>query len=508
MTAPTPSQTIGPFLHIGISDSFGAELVPAGTPGAIRLHGRVLDGAGEGVLDAVVELWQDGVGLRPLRYPGRWAIRLRRRQAGACALLRGGGVRAGAPEACRDPSLLPDAPADAGALGSRSGPSRDSRRRRRAGRLAPVRHPAPGRRRDGVLRAMTFDAIFVPAALRAAVSDRAWFEAMLEAERALANAEAIVGVIPAHLAGPIAEACVVERFDVEAIVASGRSAGNPAEPLVRALRAAVGGEAAEFVHFGATSQDIVDTAAMLVSRRAVELILEELDGLAAACAALAEAHRETPMAARTLLRQAVPTTFGLKAAGWLAAIMTAREHVWGVTAPGAARRRGRDARGARAGRARRLAAVRGGARSLRARAAVAFRPFPRGGARLGARGRGGRLREDRPRRGAARADGGGRGARAGGCRRLLDDAAEAQSGRIGDRLGMRAAGRRGLGRSRRRASRGARAVGRCLARRMGRALGGADVRRRGGRLRCARCSKGSRSTQPGCGRTSTSTGVR
>ncbi len=180
---------------------------------------------------------------------------------------------------------------------------------------------------------MTFDAIFVPAPLRAAVSDRAWFEAMLEAERALANAEAIVGVIPAHLAGPIAEACVVERFDVEAIVASGRSAGNPAEPLVRALRAAVGGEAAGFVHFGATSQDIVDSAAMLVSRRAVELILEELDGLAAACAALAEAHRETPMAARTLLRQAVPTTFGLKAAGWLAALMTAREHVWGARLP-------------------------------------------------------------------------------------------------------------------------------------------------------------------------------
>jgi 3-carboxy-cis,cis-muconate cycloisomerase len=177
---------------------------------------------------------------------------------------------------------------------------------------------------------MTFDAIFVPAPLRAAVSDRAWFEAMLEAERALANAEAIVGVIPAHHAGPIAEACVVERFDVESIVASGRSAGNPAEPLVRALRAAVGGEAAGFVHFGATSQDIVDSAGMLVSRRAVELILEALDGLAAACAGLAERHRETPMAARTLLQQAVPTTFGLKAAGWLSAVMTAREHVWGV----------------------------------------------------------------------------------------------------------------------------------------------------------------------------------
>jgi protocatechuate 3,4-dioxygenase, alpha subunit len=76
MTAPTPSQTIGPFLHIGITDSFGAELVPAGTPGAIRLHGRVLDGAGEGVLDAVVELWQDGVGFArcDTRDGGRFAF--------------------------------------------------------------------------------------------------------------------------------------------------------------------------------------------------------------------------------------------------------------------------------------------------------------------------------------------------------------------------------------------------------------------------------------------------
>jgi 3-carboxy-cis,cis-muconate cycloisomerase len=177
---------------------------------------------------------------------------------------------------------------------------------------------------------MTFDAIFVPDPLRAAVSDRAWFEAMLEVERALANAEAIAGVIPAHFAGAIAEACVLERFDVESIVASGRSAGNPAEPLVRALRAAVGGEAAGFVHFGATSQDIVDSAAMLVSRRAVELISEELDGVAAACAALAEEHRWTPMAARTLLQQAVPTTFGLKAAGWLVPVVAALEHLRGV----------------------------------------------------------------------------------------------------------------------------------------------------------------------------------
>ena len=174
---------------------------------------------------------------------------------------------------------------------------------------------------------MSLDAIFVPDELRRLVSDRAWVEAMLEAERALANAESLAGVIPAHVAGPIAEACDVDRFDVEAIVAAARAAGNPAEPLVRALREVVGGEAAGYVHFGATSQDIVDTAAMLMAHRAVGLILTMLDGVGEACAGLALAYRETPMVARTLLQQAVPSTFGVKAAGWLSGVTAARRQL-------------------------------------------------------------------------------------------------------------------------------------------------------------------------------------
>lgn len=180
---------------------------------------------------------------------------------------------------------------------------------------------------------MTFDALFVPEPLREAVSDRAWVAAMLEAERALANAEALAGVMPAHLAGPIAEACEVDRFDVAAVVLAGRTVGNPAEPLVRALRDAVGGEAAGLVHFGATSQDIVDSAAMLVARRARALIADELTGAAAACARLAETHRLTPMAGRTLLQQAVPTTFGLKAAGWLVALVRAQRRLASLSLP-------------------------------------------------------------------------------------------------------------------------------------------------------------------------------
>lgn len=172
---------------------------------------------------------------------------------------------------------------------------------------------------------MTFAALLVPDDLAEATSDRAWLEAMLDFECALANAEAVAGVIPADAASAIAEACEPDRFDVHDLAVQGRSAGNPAEPLVRALRAAVAPEGRDFVHWGATSQDTVDTAAMLVSRRALGLIVDDVDRLAASCAALAREHRETIMAGRTLLQQAVPTTFGLKAAGWLVAVLQARD---------------------------------------------------------------------------------------------------------------------------------------------------------------------------------------
>jgi 3-carboxy-cis,cis-muconate cycloisomerase len=105
---------------------------------------------------------------------------------------------------------------------------------------------------------------------------------------------------------------------------------------VRALTAAVPGDAARYVHLGATSQDILDTAAMLVARRALGLILAELDGLAAACARLANDHRATLMAGRTLLQQALPTTFGLKAAGWLVAVIEARQRLLTVREAGLA----------------------------------------------------------------------------------------------------------------------------------------------------------------------------
>lgn len=179
----------------------------------------------------------------------------------------------------------------------------------------------------------TFAALFVPAPLRQAVSDAAWLDAMLDVERALVNASAIAGVVPAVAAAAVAEQCDPALYDVEELCEAGRAAGNPAEPLVRALRERVGGDAARWVHVGATSQDVMDSAAMLVARNALGLIDDELEGVARACARLAEEHRDTVMAARTLLQQAVPTTFGLKAAGWLVAVLDARSRIGRLTLP-------------------------------------------------------------------------------------------------------------------------------------------------------------------------------
>jgi 3-carboxy-cis,cis-muconate cycloisomerase len=175
-----------------------------------------------------------------------------------------------------------------------------------------------------------FRPVFIPDEFREVVSGRAWLQAMLDAEAALATAEAQIGLIPHEAAAAIVSCCEATRFDPEELGRHGRSAGNPVPPLVKALTAAVSEvsvDAARYVHKGATSQDIVDTAAMLVARRALGLILAELEGISRACARLAEEHRGTIMAGRTLLQQALPTTFGLKAAGWLVSVLELRRRL-------------------------------------------------------------------------------------------------------------------------------------------------------------------------------------
>jgi 3-carboxy-cis,cis-muconate cycloisomerase len=184
-----------------------------------------------------------------------------------------------------------------------------------------------------------FRPIFAPDEFREAVSGRSWLQAMLDAEAALAVAEARVGLMPHEVAATIASCCHATSFDPEELGRKGRAAGNPVPPLVKVLTEAVSEvseEAGRYVHKGATSQDIVDSAAMLVARRALDLILAELGGISHACARLAEGHRETVMPGRTLLQQALPTTFGLKAAGWLVSVLEGRRKLLVVAERGLA----------------------------------------------------------------------------------------------------------------------------------------------------------------------------
>lgn len=175
-------------------------------------------------------------------------------------------------------------------------------------------------------------------------SDAAWARAMLEAAAALARAQARAGFIPAWAAETISRAAAALTVNPAELARRARRSATPVVPLVADLRAAAGdstdsansaggtsggtsGGAARFVHLGATSQDIVDSAAMLVASRAVEAITADLEAAMRHAAELAGRHRETVMAARTLGQHAVPTTFGLKAAGWLAGLLRARDRL-------------------------------------------------------------------------------------------------------------------------------------------------------------------------------------
>src|SRR5579875_482512 len=164
------------------------------------------------------------------------------------------------------------------------------------------------------------EALFSTPAMSTAFSSEAHVRGMLAFEAALAHAEARVGIIPLEAAEAIAASCKLELFDVAALYREAAMAGTPAISLVRMLTERVGGEAEKFVHWGATSQDAIDTAMMLQMREGLDLLSADLFAIAAICATLAERHRHTLMAGRTLLQQALPITFGLKAARWLSLV--------------------------------------------------------------------------------------------------------------------------------------------------------------------------------------------
>ncbi|MEV4149379.1 lyase family protein [Amycolatopsis sp. NPDC049691] len=164
----------------------------------------------------------------------------------------------------------------------------------------------------------------------ASTGDEAWLRAMLDAEAALARAQARLGTVPSEAADAITEAAGGARIDVVELARGSRATANPVVGLVKALTSAVGEiapEAAEYVHRGSTSQDIFDTAMMLVADRTLRPLVADLDATAEALAALAREHRDTTMAGRTLTAHAVPTTFGLKAAGWRQLVLDAATRV-------------------------------------------------------------------------------------------------------------------------------------------------------------------------------------
>jgi len=175
-----------------------------------------------------------------------------------------------------------------------------------------------------------FDELFYSGPMLAVFSDGNRLRRMLDFESALASAQAASGLIPASAEAAIAAECRVEILDLEALRGGAAKSGNLAIPLVKQLTEAVrqkDAEAAKYVHWGATSQDVIDTGFMLQAREALDLIDSSVDNLCDALAALTNQHRHTIMAGRTWLQQAVPVTFGWKAAGWLDAMHRHRSRV-------------------------------------------------------------------------------------------------------------------------------------------------------------------------------------
>ena len=169
--------------------------------------------------------------------------------------------------------------------------------------------------------------MFSSAAMRAICDDVAYLQYMLDFEAALARAEATAGVIPANAAGGIGKACKASAFDLAGLAEAATRSGNLAIPLVKALTAEVAKadpEAARYVHWGATSQDVIDSAAMLTLRAAIDALESDVDRAVAGFAKLARVHRDTPMVARSWLQHALPMPFGLKLAEYAAALHRSR----------------------------------------------------------------------------------------------------------------------------------------------------------------------------------------
>ncbi len=161
-------------------------------------------------------------------------------------------------------------------------------------------------------------------------SDSSVLQAMVRFEVALARVEGRLGIIPAAAAEAIQRAAAAEKLDAAALAAATLQSATPAIPFVKQLTDqihSVDAAAAGFVHWGATSQDLCDTAMVLLLQKVQAMFASDLDRLEASLTGLSNKHAHTVMLGRTLLQPATPITFGLKAAGWLGAIHRARKHV-------------------------------------------------------------------------------------------------------------------------------------------------------------------------------------
>ncbi len=172
-----------------------------------------------------------------------------------------------------------------------------------------------------------FGALYGTEAMRACMGEMALLQHMLDVEAALARAQARLGIVPAEAAEAITAAARAERLDLAALAAATRNTGYPVVGLVRQLSRFAGPEAGRWTHWGATTQDIMDTAVVLQMRAGLDLIRAELLAVNAGLAALARRHRSTVMAGRTHLQHALPVTFGYKVAVWLSPLVTMVERV-------------------------------------------------------------------------------------------------------------------------------------------------------------------------------------
>ena len=144
---------------------------------------------------------------------------------------------------------------------------------------------------------------------------------ILAFEAALARAEARAGIIPQEAANIITDSCRENVFDITALYREAEASGTPVIPLVRMLSEQIDDDTKKYVHWGATSQDAIDTSLMLQMRDGIDLLVSSILNVCEECEKLAEQYRNTLMAGRTLMQQAVPITFGLKAARWLAMVV-------------------------------------------------------------------------------------------------------------------------------------------------------------------------------------------